>query len=305
VRTIDTIEMDEVTNVMTVSSYGSCSLVDGQSMWAFVGPIIAIHGLLMIVTNIILYKVRNIGDRYQEQKYIALCSLFVCEVLVIGLPVVIAVGENSVAVFIVLSAIIALTDIGTLCFVFLPKIKFQRKGVTEGVGVGETIMKSQYKKASAREGILRSSNFDVSVHGRSDLSSRLSQLNSRSGLSLGGGVSGESSEETNSRVGEQFQRRRSSTKLKLPSSAILVENESVKELDVKELESDTFNGIVGDKTSLGNREDVDDEMFLRSKYDEVVLKNYELEKEIEEFKEKEALLEKKVEELEEKLLRQI
>jgi 7 transmembrane sweet-taste receptor of 3 GCPR len=124
-------------------------------MWAFTGPLIAIHVLLMITTNAILYQVRGVADRYQEQKYVALASAFVCEVLVIGLPVLLSVGDNPIAVFIVLSGLIAMNDVGMLCFVFIPKIKFQKKKITEGINVGETILKETHKKASIRESIRR------------------------------------------------------------------------------------------------------------------------------------------------------
>jgi hypothetical protein len=162
VRTTTSVEFDDTTNIMTINSIGRCEIsADDEedepvSIWVFVGPIIAVHALLMITTNVILYKVRNVGDRYQEQKYVALASIFACEVLVIGLPVVLAVGDNPGAVFIVFAGIIALNDIGILGFVFVPKIIFQRKGLAEGVAVGETILKDTHRKAVKRESTRRS-----------------------------------------------------------------------------------------------------------------------------------------------------
>ena len=40
---------------------------------------------------------------------------------------------------------------GTLCFIFIPKIKYKKKGLEEGVGFGESIMRDSHKKASTRE----------------------------------------------------------------------------------------------------------------------------------------------------------
>ena len=76
-REIVNTEVDEVNHVTTVNTRGSCGIVDGPSIWAFVGPIIGIHALLMIGTNVILYNIRTMSDRYQEQKYVALASVFV------------------------------------------------------------------------------------------------------------------------------------------------------------------------------------------------------------------------------------
>jgi hypothetical protein len=106
----------EITNrdvsdsIVTVKTSGGCKSQDG--VWAFLGPLIAIHVCLQIVTNWLLFNVRGVHERYQEQKYVALASLFVLEVLVIGLPVLVAVGENPAARFIVMAAIIILN--GTL-----------------------------------------------------------------------------------------------------------------------------------------------------------------------------------------------
>lgn len=150
IRETTSVEVDD--NITTINSAGGCGIAEGgPSIWTFVGPLIAVHAGLMISTNVILYKVRNINDRYQEHKYVALASIFVCELLVVGLPVLVAVGDNPVAIFSVISGVVALNDIGILCFVFIPKMKYQRKGIDEGVAVGETIMKDTHKKALNRE----------------------------------------------------------------------------------------------------------------------------------------------------------
>lgn len=48
-------------------------------------------------------------------------------------------------------------EIGILCCIFVPKIVYQRKGLEEGVGVGESIMRSTHRDASTREKVRRSS----------------------------------------------------------------------------------------------------------------------------------------------------
>jgi hypothetical protein len=90
-----------------------------------------------------------------EQTYFALASILVFEVLIVGLPVMIAVNDSPAATFIVLTGIIALDDIGILCFLFVPKFMYQLKGLEEGVGVGESILKKSHRQASNREFIRR------------------------------------------------------------------------------------------------------------------------------------------------------
>lgn len=119
-----------------------------------------IHFLLLIITNVLLCFVRDVSDRYQEQKYVGLASMLMFEILIVGLPVLVAVNDNSpAATYIILVGIIALADIGILCFTFVPKIRFQRTGLEEGVGFGESIMRKSYLHATTRERVLRDSRF--------------------------------------------------------------------------------------------------------------------------------------------------
>jgi hypothetical protein len=48
-------------------------------------------------------------------------------------------------------------EIGILCCIFVPKIVYQRKGLEEGVGVGESIMRRTHRDASTREKVRRNS----------------------------------------------------------------------------------------------------------------------------------------------------
>lgn len=151
---------------MTVSSFGRCAAPGGSSIWEFAGPIAVVHFALMAITNWLLYKISDLGNRYQEQKYVILASMFVFELLIIGLPVLFSVGDNTSAVFVVLTGVIALNDIGVLCFLFVPKMFYVRKGLESGVGVGESIRKSSHKKAKQRENSRRS-NGDSKVSNKS------------------------------------------------------------------------------------------------------------------------------------------
>lgn len=126
----------EDTGVVTVNTVGKC---ESTYLFYFLGALIAVHVGLMIVTNILLYKVRNIGARYQEQKYIALASIYICELLLLGVPILIAVQDSTSARYFVIAGVIFLTDTGTCALIFLPKIMYQRKGLPEGVSVVQSI----------------------------------------------------------------------------------------------------------------------------------------------------------------------
>lgn len=136
VRSFKTNSKDDDTYVVTIESIGHCK---SNSLWKFLGPLIAIHVCLMVVTNGLLWRVRKLSDRYQEQKYVALASIYICELLLLGVPVLIAVQDSAAARYIVIAGVIFLTDTGVLSFIFIPKIKFQSEGLPEGMSVVESM----------------------------------------------------------------------------------------------------------------------------------------------------------------------
>ena len=149
----------------------------------FLGPLMGIHFLLLVITNVLLCFVRDVSDRYQEQKYVGLASMLMFETLIVGLPILVAVNDSPAATHIILVGIIALGDIGILCFTFVPKIFFQRAGLEEGVGFGESIMKDTHLRASTREMVRRDSRFEnhsrMSFHNHNSLASDGDALSSK------------------------------------------------------------------------------------------------------------------------------
>ena len=140
IRTNVSTTLDEATGVLTIETAGSCQgSANDVSMWAFLAPIIMIHVGSMIVTNAILFKVKGISDRYQEQKYVALASIYICELVLLGLPILIAVQESGEARYIVIAGVIFLTDTGVLALIFLPKIKYAKVGLPEGLSVADSV----------------------------------------------------------------------------------------------------------------------------------------------------------------------
>ena len=81
--------------VVTIDSFGRCN--SSGNMFAFLGPIIAVHVTVITVTLGLLWKVRNIGDRYQEFKYVAIASVYICELLLLGVPILVAVQDSAPA----------------------------------------------------------------------------------------------------------------------------------------------------------------------------------------------------------------
>lgn len=164
--------LDEATGVLTIETTGICkSSTDNVSMWAFLGPIIAVHVGSMIITNLILFRVRGINNRYQEQKYVALASIYICELLLLGLPILIAVQESGDARYIVIAGVIFLTDTGVLALIFIPKIKYAKIGLPEGMSAAESV---GIKRAAARR-----SNYKSNVASTGPISSSVEAIRKR------------------------------------------------------------------------------------------------------------------------------
>ncbi len=171
-RTVLAKVVDDETGIVTIESVGQCS---SDSLWKFLGPIIAIHVCLMVVTNILLWNVRNMSDRYQEQKFVALASLYTCELLLLGVPILIAVQDSSAARYMVMAGVIFLTDTGVLSLVFVPKIKFQKDGLPMGVSVAQSL---NVNRSSAGDPLSRYGLSSKAENGR-DFSNRDSSYRSR------------------------------------------------------------------------------------------------------------------------------
>ena len=101
----------------------------------------------MVFTNVLLYLVRNLKDRYQESKYIGIAMLLMSETLVVGVPIAVAVGDSE-ALHVVLIGVIAVHDIGVLSLLFLPKIMFQSIADEEKYRKEDDVILASLVKAS-------------------------------------------------------------------------------------------------------------------------------------------------------------
>eukprot|EP00816_Leptocylindrus_hargravesii_P002606 CAMPEP_0196809070 /NCGR_PEP_ID=MMETSP1362-20130617/9032_1 /TAXON_ID=163516 /ORGANISM="Leptocylindrus danicus, Strain CCMP1856" /LENGTH=909 /DNA_ID=CAMNT_0042183635 /DNA_START=103 /DNA_END=2832 /DNA_ORIENTATION=- len=133
--------------VQVTESFGHC---ESDYMFWFIVVIGLMHFCLMVGTNIILFKIRGVASRYQESNYVRLACAFVAQVLVMGVPILLAVRSSTEALYFVLSAIVFLNDFAILCFIFIPKIKHQQQGLPDGVSTAQSVLKSEAQIAEDR-----------------------------------------------------------------------------------------------------------------------------------------------------------
>jgi hypothetical protein len=132
--------IDRMVHVLVQERAGRCQ-TSKYPIWAWTLPLFLIHVCLIVTTNVLLYKVRDVHTRYQEQKNVGLVSLLVLEVALVGVPILFAVRDkNPTASYIVYLGIIALNDLSILGCIFIPKIKYQIKGLPEGTDVAVSII---------------------------------------------------------------------------------------------------------------------------------------------------------------------
>jgi len=185
IRTTLTRSVDEDTDVITIETVGRCA---SNSFWKFVGPIIGIHVCLMIITNALLWRVKSLSDRYQEQKFVALASIYNCELLLLGVPILFSVQDSAAARYIVIAGVIFLTDTGVTSFIFMPKIKYQHEGLPLGMSVVESM---NIRSSVRRKSVYQQDNPELSHSNYFDASS---QDKSRRDTSRHGAVSINSTE---------------------------------------------------------------------------------------------------------------
>jgi hypothetical protein len=110
-------------NVITIQTIGQCQNTGGVSVWAYIAPLLLIHSTLMIATNMLLWKIGLHDARYHEDRYVAIASICVFEIFVIGIPMVFAVMDVGTLSFVVQSLVVFLNDLCILAVMFGPKIR--------------------------------------------------------------------------------------------------------------------------------------------------------------------------------------
>jgi len=87
---------------------------------------------------VMLYKVRNVRAEFNETKWVSFAMVSSLQVLLLGIPLLVAMGDDANTRFFVTSAIIFLNDISVLVCIFAPKMfaiafpaEDEKKGVNE------------------------------------------------------------------------------------------------------------------------------------------------------------------------------
>lgn len=94
---------------------------------AYVASLLSIDGVAIIITLWQAYVARDIKTDLSESKYIALAVTAIFEASFIGVPVLYVMSEQPNAVLFISSAIIFVSVVAILCFIFIPKCIARRK----------------------------------------------------------------------------------------------------------------------------------------------------------------------------------
>lgn len=126
----------EDANGNVLESYGRC--YSEQSL-ALVAPLAALLVASLVYGNYLVYLSRGVPSDFGEGRLIAFGLVTAFESLILGIPVLFLAGDNPVASFVVLLAIIVATTLVTALFIFVPKMYFVHThpvGASTGLGSG-------------------------------------------------------------------------------------------------------------------------------------------------------------------------
>jgi len=98
-----------------LSSAGYCH---SSTAGTYIGLIAALHFTVLTYASFLCYKTRHLPSRFAEGKYLSLAMASNLEVMLLGVPVLIIVGNQPSTGFFVRSAIIFLNDFAVLGFIF-------------------------------------------------------------------------------------------------------------------------------------------------------------------------------------------
>ena len=117
---------------------GSCTAQEGNAL-AYIGSLLAIDGVAILITLWQAYEARHITTDLSESKYIGLAVVAIFEATFIGVPVIYIVNEQPNAVLFLSSAIIFVSVLAILGFLFGPKCKayWKKEGLSPSVPHGK------------------------------------------------------------------------------------------------------------------------------------------------------------------------
>ena len=136
--------VDPNAGTTTIGTVGFCSASGHDSLWAFAGPIALCHAALLIRIGVLYTTNRTREDKFGQRLYCLFAALYAAQLLLIGVPLVVAVGENTTARYALLCWLVFGSDVGVTSLIFFP-IRARRKS-SEEYAVGQQLSKRQKKK---------------------------------------------------------------------------------------------------------------------------------------------------------------
>jgi gamma-aminobutyric acid type B receptor len=97
-----------------LSSAGQC---ESPSSGKYLAALGTLHALVMVYASYLCYQTRNIPTEFAGGKYVALAMASNLQVFLLGVPVMVIVGNDPSTSFFVRSAIIFLNDFAVLAFI--------------------------------------------------------------------------------------------------------------------------------------------------------------------------------------------
>jgi hypothetical protein len=110
----------------TIDTVGFCSATGNVPPGAFIGAIALCHAALLIRIVVLFVTNRTREDKFGQRRYCLFAALYAAQLLLIGVPLVVAVGDNTTARYAVTCWIVFGSDVGVISLIFFP-IRARRK----------------------------------------------------------------------------------------------------------------------------------------------------------------------------------
>ena len=117
------VDVDEYGNVLV--SAGKCT--GNDQTFAFAMSLIAVNGLVLLLSLFQAYEARTITSEYSESTYIGYAMVSMFQLFLLGAPLLFAVKSNQTTFFYACLAIIVGTSFTVLGFMFVPKMNLLRR----------------------------------------------------------------------------------------------------------------------------------------------------------------------------------
>ncbi|KAI2496008.1 hypothetical protein MHU86_18481 [Fragilaria crotonensis] len=136
--------VDPNTGMITIDTVGFCTATGHVPFWVFVGSLALCHATLLIRIVILYTTNRTREDKFGQRRSCFFAALYAAVLLLIGVPLVAAVRDDTTARYALTCWIVFGSDIGVISLIFFP-IRARRK-VSEEYAKGLQLSKREKKK---------------------------------------------------------------------------------------------------------------------------------------------------------------